>query len=80
MNKVRIAKKIAESGIASRREAERLIESGRVKVDGAVITSPVFFVDDSNSIYVDDEIGLVSGGRYDDLIEKIGGVKICCNG
>ena len=49
----RLAKKIAESGAASRREAERLIEVGRVKVDGAVINTPVFFVTDENVITID---------------------------
>ena len=42
--KIRIAKFIADSGIASRREAERLIESGAVLVDGVKIDTPVFFV------------------------------------
>lgn len=50
---IRLAKKIAESGIASRREAERLIESGHVSVDGKTITTPVFFVTDKNIICVD---------------------------
>lgn len=50
--KTRIAKFIADSGIASRRAAERLIESGAVVVDGTVITSPVFFVDGTETITV----------------------------
>ena len=50
---MRIAKKIAESGAASRREAERLIEEGRVSVNGEVVTTPVFFVDDSHEIAID---------------------------
>lgn len=50
---MRIAKKIAESGAASRREAERLIAEGRVSVNGKVITTPVFFVDDSHKITID---------------------------
>ncbi|GHU19969.1 hypothetical protein FACS189472_10530 [Alphaproteobacteria bacterium] len=54
-SKTRLAKRIAESGCASRREAERLIESGRVSVDGQVINTPVFFVDESNDIRVDGE-------------------------
>ncbi|MGL1180964.1 S4 domain-containing protein, partial [Vibrio parahaemolyticus] len=36
----RIAKRLARAGICSRREAERLIADGCVKVDGKVITSP----------------------------------------
>lgn len=51
---MRIAKRIAESGVASRREAEKLVESGRVRVNGVLVTTPVFFVSDSDSISVDD--------------------------
>lgn len=50
--KIRIAKKIAESGITSRRDAERLIESGAVSVNGEKIDTPVFFVDDDDTICV----------------------------
>lgn len=50
--KIRIAKKIAESGITSRRDAERLIESGAVSVNGEKIDTPVFFVDDNDVICV----------------------------
>ena len=50
--KERLAKKIAESGIASRREAERLIKAGHVKVDGEIINTPIFFVSDKNLITV----------------------------
>lgn len=36
----RIAKVLARAGVASRREAERMIEEGRVSVNGDKITSP----------------------------------------
>lgn len=36
--KIRLNKYIAQSGFASRREADRLIEAGRVKVNGKIIT------------------------------------------
>ena len=36
----RVAKVIARSGFCSRREAERLIKNGRVKVNEKIITSP----------------------------------------
>ena len=49
----RLAKFIAECGIASRRDAEDLIKSGRVSVNGKVIDTPVFFVDTEDKIYVD---------------------------
>lgn len=49
----RLAKAISDSGAASRREAERMIEHGRVTVNDEKITTPVFFVDESHSICVD---------------------------
>lgn len=51
--KQRIAKFIACTGTASRRDAENLIATGRVTVDGVVVSSPVFFVDDTNVVAVD---------------------------
>jgi 23S rRNA pseudouridine2605 synthase len=51
--RVRLAKRIAESGVASRREAERLIRSGNVIVDGQIVETPVFFVSDSSEILID---------------------------
>ena len=53
---VRLAKFIADCGVASRRDAEKLIESGRVSVDGIVINTPVFFVDGDEQIVVDGEV------------------------
>ena len=49
----RIAKRLARAGICSRRDAERLIEEGRVMVDGKAITSPALNVTDANIITVD---------------------------
>jgi len=46
MPKVRINKFIASSGICSRREADELIEKGKVKVNGKIITELGFSVDD----------------------------------
>ncbi len=50
--KTRIAKFIAASGAASRRQAEELIASGAVSVNGAVVPSPVFFVDDGDVVCI----------------------------
>lgn len=50
--KIRIAKFLSDNGVASRREAERMIESGVVSVNNVSITSPVFFVDGSEKITV----------------------------
>lgn len=48
----RIAKVLSRAGIASRREAERLIELGEVKVNGRVITSPALNVTAKDKITV----------------------------
>jgi 23S rRNA pseudouridine2605 synthase len=49
----RIAKRLARAGLCSRRDAERWINAGRVKVDGKVLETPAFVVTDKNSIEVD---------------------------
>ncbi|WP_299964224.1 pseudouridine synthase [uncultured Roseobacter sp.] len=49
----RIAKLLARAGVASRREAERMIEAGRVTVNGQQITSPALNVTEADSITVD---------------------------
>ena len=49
----RIAKVLARAGVASRREAERMIEAGRVSVNGKQITSPALNVSENDKITVD---------------------------
>lgn len=49
----RIAKYLARAGIASRRDAERLIEQGIVTVDGKVLESPAFKVMPGMEVRVD---------------------------
>ncbi len=49
---VRLAKFIADCGVASRRGAEDLIAKGAVSVNGNVIESPVFFVGDNDIVCV----------------------------
>ena len=51
----RIVKRLARAGLCSRRDAERWIADGRVKVDGTVLASPAVNVDDGNVILVDDK-------------------------
>lgn len=49
----RIAKHLARAGVASRREAERMIEAGRVAVNGRKIDSPALNVTGTDRITVD---------------------------
>ena len=49
----RIAKVLARAGIASRRESERMIEAGRVTVNGNKINSPALNVTAKDRITVD---------------------------
>ena len=49
----RIAKVLARHGVASRREAEKIIEAGRVTVNGKVIESPALNVTEKDRITVD---------------------------
>ena len=49
----RIAKRLARAGLCSRREAERWIEQGRVKLNGKVLETPGVVVTDSDRIDVD---------------------------
>ncbi len=49
----RIAKVLARAGVASRREAERLIDQGLVTVNGSVLETPAFKVTPDMDIRVD---------------------------
>lgn len=51
----RIAKVLARAGVASRREAEKIIEAGRVQVNGAIITSPALNVTERDRIVLDNK-------------------------
>ena len=51
----RIAKVLARAGVASRREAERMIEAGRVRVNGELLKTPAHTVTDADEILVDDQ-------------------------
>ena len=52
----RIAKRLARAGLCSRRDAERWIAAGRVKVDGVVLETPAFVVTDKSRIEVDGKL------------------------
>ena len=49
----RVAKAMARAGVASRREIERLIEAGRVALNGAVLTTPAVKVGAGDILTVD---------------------------
>jgi len=49
----RIAKRMARAGVCSRRDAERLIAEGRVKLNGKVLESPAINVSEFDKIEVD---------------------------
>lgn len=53
---IRIAKFIADSGVASRRAAEDMIADGRVTVNDNIVFSPVFFVGENDVIKIDDVV------------------------
>ena len=50
---MRINQYIASAGITSRRKADELIADGRVKVNGAVLTSPGYHVEQDDIVEVD---------------------------
>jgi 23S rRNA pseudouridine2605 synthase len=58
----RIAKRLAQAGLCSRREAERWITAGRVEVDGVVLDSPALVVGEGARIVVDGQ-PLPAAGR-----------------
>ncbi len=49
----RIAKLLARAGVASRREVERMIAEGRVKLDDAVLTTPATVLQNLRGVTVD---------------------------
>ena len=53
VGKERIAKFLARSGVASRRDAERLIAAGQIAVNGHVVTNPATQVGDDDVLTVD---------------------------
>ena len=51
----RIAKFLARSGVASRRESEKLIEAGRIKVNGKTLTTPAIKVTAKDTVLFDNQ-------------------------
>ncbi len=53
--KERIAKYLARAGVGSRREIERFITEGRIRLNGNVLETPAIKVDDKDVILFDDK-------------------------
>ena len=56
MEEMRLQKAIAQAGVASRRKAELLIQEGKVKVNGVVVTTLGTTVTDKDSIEVEGKL------------------------
>ena len=54
--KVRISKFLASYNVGSRREIERMIEDGRIHLNGEVLATPVHFVNKADSIKLDGKL------------------------
>lgn len=52
----RIAKYISKNAGLSRREAEKYIINGRVKINNNIIFTPVYFVKENDKVYIDNEL------------------------
>ena len=50
----RIAKLLARAGVASRREVERMIDAGRIKINGDLVTTPATLLETLKGVTVDD--------------------------
>ena len=54
--KIRISKFLASYNIGSRREVERIIEEGRIQLNGQKLLSPIHFVNKKDSIKLDGKL------------------------
>jgi len=70
---MRLAKYIALAGIASRRRAEQLVASGRVRVSGKVVTDPARDVDERSGVTIDGQAVAREPHRYY-MVNKPAGV------
>ncbi|MDY5731494.1 MAG: pseudouridine synthase [Eubacteriales bacterium] len=62
---MRLQKYIADAGVASRRAAEKLIQEGRVTVNGSTIMEMGYQVNEGDSVYVDHKpIAIVEEKHY----------------
>jgi 23S rRNA pseudouridine2605 synthase len=72
---MRLAKFLANSGVASRRAADQIIRAGRVTVAGVVVTDPARDVDGASGVAVDGEpIGVATQELVVYAVNKPAGV------
>jgi 23S rRNA pseudouridine2605 synthase len=73
---MRLAKYLANAGVASRRAAESIIAAGRVSVEDQTVRDPARDVDDSHAIRVDGELvqPLSAADRVVYIVNKPAGV------
>ncbi len=57
----RVAKYLARAGVASRRDVERMIEAGRVRLNDARVTHPATFVTEADVVRVDNAVVAAPG-------------------
>ncbi len=74
---MRLVKYLAQAGVASRRKSFDIIQSGKVKVNGQIITEPSSFVNESDSIKVNNKVISQSKFVYIMLNKPVG--YICTN-
>lgn len=72
---VRLVKVILESGFASRRNCEKAIMSGRIRVNNEVILDPAYRVKESDSVSIDRKLIERQTKRYIALYKPIGVVS-----
>ncbi|PCG20466.1 pseudouridine synthase [Brachyspira sp. G79] len=72
---VRLVKVILESGFASRRNCEKAIMSGRIRVNNEVILDPAYRVKESDSVSIDRKLIERQKKRYMALYKPLGVVS-----
>lgn len=75
----RIAKIIAESGTCSRRQAEKLINIGKVFVNGKKIVTPAYFVNKKDKIIIDGKLILANIKTQLFIFNKPKGIIVSSN-
>jgi len=71
---MRLAKFLATAGVASRRASEAMIRTGRVTVDGAIVTDPARNVEDGDAVSLDGVPLRLAAERVVYMLNKPAGV------